>query len=341
MTDKLLSPPPAHDLPPGHHSARRAHLLSETTGTAAHRRIARPLVLSGVAALGLAAAAAAVLLVPGSSTDRTGGGGSLPPVQNAAQVLGLASKAAAAQPDLRPRPAQFLYFESKSAQTGAGHIHRKAWLSADGLHAGLVINSGGPQGLMETWLCDGNVPSASDKLALKGVAKVDLNNPPTGCHGQPAYRTGLPTSAAAMRTWLYRNSQGGNPPDVQAFRTIGDTLRESYVAPRALSAMFAAAARLPGTTVIKNTHDLTGRAGIAVGQAWHGVRSELIFDPKTYALLGERDVVDNDPSFHPTGGKPGTASWKPDPKLKEGTVLYSTATLKTAITDRAGQAPIG
>jgi DNA-directed RNA polymerase specialized sigma24 family protein len=46
----------------------------------------------------------------------------------------------------------------------------------------------------------------------------------------------LPTDATATRTWLYRNGQGGNPPDVQAFRTVGDTLRESYVPPRSLSA---------------------------------------------------------------------------------------------------------
>jgi hypothetical protein len=128
---------------------------------------------------------------------------------------------------------------------------------------------------------------------------------------------------------------------VQAFRTIGDTLRESYVPPRALSAMFAAAAKIPGTTVIKGARDLLGRSGVAVGQTWHGTRCELIFDSKTYRLLGEREVVDNDASFQPTGGKPGIGVWKPDPKLKESTVLYSTATIRTAVTDRAGQPPTG
>lgn len=337
MTGRLL-PPPARDLPSGHHQARRTHVLSEMTATPVHRRIARPrLVIGGVATLGLTAAAVTAL-VPSAPTARPV---RLPQVLDAAQVLSLASKAAAGQPDLRPRSGQFLYFESKSAaRAKGGSVNRKAWLSVDGRHAGLVISTGGPDKSFKAWLCDGNMPPMPDKYAMKGAERVDLKKPPRGCHDQPAYREGLPTDATAMRTWLYRNSQGGNPPDVQAFRTVGDTLRESYVPPRSLSAMFAAAAKMPGTTVTKNVRDLAGRDGIAVGQAWHGVRSELIFDPKTYGLLGEREVVDNDASFRPAGGKP-SAPWKPDPQLKEGTVLSSTATVGTAITDQPGRPPTG
>ena len=334
------TPPPVHDLPPGHHEARRAHLLSELTVPPARRRA--PFVIGGAAAAvtaGLAAAAVAVL-APSSSPPRTGGSVPLPRAENAAQVFHLASRAAAAAPDLHPSPGQFLYFRSTSRQSGRpGVIHRQAWLSVDGRRAGLRINSGEPAG--NAWICDGDETPPSDVRALKGVAPIDLNHPPTGCHNSPAYRTGLPTDATAMRRWLYRNSRGGNPPDVQAFRTIGDTLRESYVPPKALSAMFAAAATMPGTNLVRNTHDPAGRPGIAVGQTWHGVRSELIFDPRTYRLIGEREVVDNDSTFAPAGGKPDLASWKPDPKLKEGRVLYATATLRTAVTSQAGRPPAG
>jgi hypothetical protein len=189
------------------------------------------------------------------------------------------------------------------------------------------------------WLCDGPDGSIAEIAAKKkGVRPtVDLKNPPHGCQDTPAYKKNLPTDPASALKWLYQNSQGGNPPDVQAFVTVGDTIRESYVSPKALSAIFTAAAKIPGVTVTKNAVDSAGRSGIAVGQTWQGTRHELIFNAKTYQLLGEREVVNHDTSFRPSGGKSrGTVS---EPKLKEGTVLYSSATIRTAVVDKAGQAP--
>jgi hypothetical protein len=71
---------------------------------------------------------------------------------------------------------------------------------------------------------------------------------------------------------------------------------------------------------------------------WNGLRQELIFAPRTYQLLGEREVFSNDHSFKPSGGKPSEPSTG-GPKVKEGTVLYTSATLQTAVVDKAGQPP--
>lgn len=343
MIDQL--PPASRDLPPGHQSARRAHLMSELT--AAPRRVpSRRLVIGGLVTTGLAVGLAAALVL--APTAEVGGS---PPVAraNASEVLLRAANSAAAQPNARPRPDQFVYVESKSKQADlpgqpGDSGTRRVWLSVDGKHAGLITD--GEPASKGDWVCPGK-PKTPDGALIEPArgGPIDLADPPTGCYSHPAYRKNLPTATRAMRTWLYRNSHGDNPPDVQAFRTIGDSLREVYVSPAAKAAMFRAAATVPGVTVAKGAVDFVGRKGIAVGQTWHGIREELIFDAKSYELLGERQVVDyTDDSFQPSGGaEPGPTPWAPSPEmrknLKQGVVLYTTATLKMAITDKAGQLP--
>lgn len=306
----------------------------------------RPFFLGGVVAAALATGAAGVLIAT-SGSDPAAPGTTAEPITLAAasEVLKKASRAAAAEPDLKPEKGQFLYFESKSNQPalavpgGEGQpgskTHRRVWLPAFGGETGLLQNEG--EGSI--WLCD-----RGDNGGTKEEPEFDLAKPPTDCTNPPVYRTDLPTDAKAMKDWLYRNSRGGNPPDVQAFITVGDTIREHYIAPDALAAIFQAAAEIPGTKVYKNVTDSAGRPGIAVGQTWHGERRELIFDAKTFQLLGERSVVDYDNSFAPKGGKsPEATPWTPVPEqqatMKQGQVLYSTATLATAVVDKLTQRP--
>jgi hypothetical protein len=343
MNDQSL--PPRHDMPAGHHTARRAHLMNEMT-TLHPRLPVRRLLIGGLTTAALAGGLAAALVI--APTAKVG---DKPPVAlaGASEVLNRAATTAAGQPDLKPRPDQFVYVESKGRQArlSAGEgapvqpvqsISRKAWLSVSGTRAGLVHNSGEDP----IWICDAG--SNTTGKEPKRLPEVDLRNPPGDCHNVPAYRKNLPTDPGAMRAWLFRNSQGGNPPDVQAFVTVGDTLREAYVPPAAKGAMFKAAATIPGVTLTGTTVDLAGRRGIAVGQTWHGIRHELIFETGTYRLLGERQVVDHDDSFKPAGGKTGkpeSASPAPDPieSMKEGTVLHNTANLTLTITDEVAQRP--
>jgi hypothetical protein len=41
-----------------------------------------------------------------------------------------------------------------------------------------------------------------------------------------------------------------------------------YARPRAMAAMFSAAAKMPGATVIRDAVDAAGRHGVAVAQTW-------------------------------------------------------------------------
>jgi hypothetical protein len=125
-----------------------------------------------------------------------------------------------------------------------------------------------------------------------------------------------------MLRYLYQHRAGQNPPDQQAFITAGDLIRESYIPPAALAAVFRATAHIPGVTVARGAVTADGKRGIAVQRIFNGISQQLIFDPASYAFIGEREEV-----ISATGG------------LRPGTIMDSTAVLRVAIVDRAGQLP--
>jgi hypothetical protein len=230
---------------------------------------------------------------------------------------------------------QFIYIksvESAAAMTGTGNgritsVHistalREIWLSAAGTRDGLLRVQPRPAS------SPARPASAWQTTVLPGC-RNGRPNPAAGaavpngrCVPQPADQKGLPGSARAMLAYLYRNSHGQNPAAVQAFITAGDLIRESYVRPAALAALFAAAAQIPGVSVAEHAVDAAGQQGVAVQQTYHGISEQLIFNPRTYAFIGERQVA--------VSASPG---------LSVGTVLDSTAILRLAVVDRAGQLP--
>jgi hypothetical protein len=170
----------------------------------------------------------------------------------------------------------------------------------------------------QVWLStSGDRPGLLRKRAASGGA---WESTPLDKGGPAAYHADVPTDADAALKFLYANSHGGNPADQQAFITVGDLIRESYLKAESLSAVFAATAKIPGVTLVDNVSDAAGRHGVAVSRTHDGIRHELIFDKKTSAFLGERQIAVED-----------------FPHLANGTVLDSTAVLRTAIVDHPGQ----
>jgi len=319
------------DLPPAEPAAlsrARARMFHEP----APRRRARwqwGLVPAGA----LAAVVAGAVAIGGTGghapapTPPTGHGSPGFEATDAAGVLRLAAAEARRDPVLTARPDQFLYTESRVAWAGAttalgataapaamgtGTYRppveklRRVWLSIDGTRTGL---------LRQQLVTGGKVSTVP--LGNEDAPGVRLPSP---------YRDDLPTDPAAMRAYLYsvKPDSAGKPDltaDTMAFTKVGDTLREEYVPPRSLAALFEAAATIPGTT-LKKRADLSGRSGIAVCRTDQGTSYELIFDPATYQFLGEREVV--------AGDRPG---------FPKDAVTGWTAQLRMAIVDRAGQLP--
>ncbi|WP_127506785.1 CU044_5270 family protein [Actinoplanes solisilvae] len=278
--------------------ARAAMFRTETAKP--RRRWMRSLLPVG--ALAVAVAVAVVVTRPREAVQA-------PPDAEAVQVLRLAAAEARREPVLSARPDQFVYVESQVAWAGSiltdgkttyqppVEKHREIWLSVDGSQKG--------------W-----VRERADRPGDEFNMDVPIDGGVT-----PAYLTDLPTDPAKMREWLYNGPDNKNPEDRRAWTMIGDTLREQYLAPAAVSAMFEAAATIPGTSVVKQI-DLAGRRGIAVSRTDGGLRSDLIFDATTYRFLGEREVAVNDVVPYP-----------------KGSVVGWTAQLKVAIVDGAGQRP--
>jgi hypothetical protein len=288
----------------------------------------------------LAAVAAAALIVAaalvGVSAQRSASIGPaavrLPtaaPDSEAAQVLEKAALTAKRLPPQSVSPDQFVFVEqvrqdsSEQLNTNGVNIWTKVpeelyqwWLSADGRSNGLI----------RSYYTATMKPG--DNLVVAGCRDGHPNPAPGGvtltdpCTPTAAYLGDLPTSTDAMVEYLYHNSHGQNPPDQQAFITVGDLVRQSYVPPAALSALFSAAARIPGVSVDRDIVDAVGRHGIAVGRTFNGIQDQLIFDSTTYTFLGERSVaIENIDGLTP------------------GWVLSFSAMLRLAIVDRPGQFP--
>ena len=248
-----------------------------------------------------------------------------PPAPDAAQLLRLAADEARQEPLLPARPDQFVFFETRVVY--AEHIEK--YPVPVGPPRKYTVPAGSPsappldQRTQQMWL---SVDGSRDG-AWKGTAVGPPGSRPLAVsakvrHGAPAYRRDLPTEVAAMRNYLYAPGEGTGTADENAWGRVGDLLHDEYLPPDTAAALFEAAATIPGTTVRPGQVDLAGRPGVAVSRVSGEVRQDLIFDPSTHRLLGERDTTVGGPSPYP-----------------KGTVVAESAQLRVAIVDRAGQLP--
>ncbi|RZU52791.1 hypothetical protein EV385_4675 [Krasilnikovia cinnamomea] len=312
----------------------RQRTLAQFHGTARSRRagwgrLGHPgrLVLAG----GLAAVVTgAVLVSQVVSIDHR------PPASQAAaaQILRAAAAHEAAQPTPKIDPGRFVYVESIGSDVETRDLpggkteyklnakHRRIWLSVDGSKAGLLLRrakgSTGPWNRIELPGCKNGKKVGLDGRPARGVDDAAT------CQPHAAFQADLPTEAGAMRRYLYEHSQGDNPRDVQAFITAGDLIRERYLTPAQLGAVFGALADVPGTKLVGAVTDEAGRSGVAIGmpEDARGTRSDLIFDAHTHAFLGERKTL--------------TRAFA---DFQAGDVASSSANLVTAFVDRPGQLP--
>lgn len=112
----------------------------------------------------------------------------------------------------------------------------------------------------------------------------------------------LPTDTSALQRWIEaRATTAGPSTDAEAFTIVGDLLRDSPAPPQLRAALFRVVARLPGVVLVGPTSDQIGRAGVAVGYVNGNERDDLIFDPASGSLLGERTVSVGSSAGAPAG----------------------------------------
>jgi len=305
-------------------SRQAGWLLQPRYGAGPRRRLAIPAaVLATLTAAAAGLTALGVLGTPAADAQ-------------AVRILTRAASAALRQPAPGIGPTDFVFRrELEMAAAIAMRYHRpplvsersvlrEQWLSASGRRTGLLrerpfsIPLGRPTGpwratVLQACIHGHLVSPGAGGYLLGGGRSED-------CRPVPADLRRLPTTEPAMLRYLYHHLAGQNPPDQQAFITAGDLIRDNYIRPASLAAIFRAVAHIPGVTVVHGAVSADRRRGIAVERTYHGISDQLIFDPATYAVVGEREVV----------AGPGTG-------VKVGTIMDLTAILTTRIVHSVGQ----
>ena len=254
------------------------------------QRRRRPVARIVLPAAGLAAALTLAVIVL-STTRGTG-------PASAATALERVAAIARAQAPLALRPGQYLY--TKSINTGmvmtadgplasAGaytvlvpHV-REIWLGPDG--GRLYETAGTPRFLTER-----------DREHWIAAGRPDLNlvaeTSPSENSLSPARPLDLPSNPDALYERLKHDAAGhGSGLASEMFTLVGDSLRETFATPAQRAALYEVAARIPGVEFVGRVTDPAGRGGIAVAFTNDGIRSTLIFDPQTSALLAEEEVA--------------------------------------------------
>ncbi|MFT3970392.1 MAG: CU044_5270 family protein [Micropruina sp.] len=110
----------------------------------------------------------------------------------------------------------------------------------------------------------------------------------------PSWFASLPRDTSKLRVRLYADTAGhGSNPDDEAFVYIADVLRSGVVPADLRAALYNVLTTIPGTTVTERQVKLEdGRSGVAIGRNdIFGSHNELVIDPKTGDVIGERSFM--------------------------------------------------
>jgi hypothetical protein len=276
------------------------------------RRRAR-FALSGVAVVAAAAVAALVVTTAGPA------GPAVRPYRqpaaaapdNAQLLLGRVALAADDQ-TVTVRDDQFIYSDTLAQYT--------SYTKVNGKMVGQL-----QQPYHETlWL-----PVDNAKTGVSRIGTKDYRDRTPGSITSPDYHflQTLPTDpdrllallrAAVAPDLKYAKAKHATADDL-LWAQLTSLATQPVMPPKLAAAVYQAAAKVPGITLVKDTTDASGRHGIGVSHHIpdvDDVTQTWIFDPKTYQYLGEREV--------------GTAG---------GSLHGLTALLSHGVVDQLGQLP--
>jgi hypothetical protein len=333
---------PAGDASPEARDRARAALLvaigsrGEPRPQRARARLRFPL-LPSIGLLGATVAAGVAIVI---ATGLNGGAGQ--PASAAAAMLQRAARVAAASGGPRVlRPGEYWYVHSRETTNGA------VFLGKNGSHGHvLVIVNALTSYDRQDWIGVGRRSAFTTRIVgirfLSAAAREQWKRAgrpaplgqgssslPADAFDRPYKELlALPTNVDALYRVVKRQAGKGSAAwqRHEMFTVIGDLLRRDPIPARVRAALYRVAARIPGIQALGLTHDGLGRPALAIAlnDTLYGDRAELLFDPRTAALLGETSVV-----------------VKPGPKyhVKPGTVRTGSTYITSGIVQRIGQHP--
>ncbi|GII92076.1 CU044_5270 family protein [Sinosporangium siamense] len=256
-------------------------------------------------AAGLAGAVAAAVLVHQGNLM-----GPATPA-NAKELFALAAAATEGQPDLRPRPDQYV---RTSSLVAAGLMMRRSdgqWAEALQVRREerwVPAEAGLPMLQREETLStspadkDRPLPAHITKALSKREGVVEDILYSTSCKDAPDATLSFlrlhtwPTEVEALSQRVRAvAARRPSPAHTRLWATLSELIRLSAARPSLTGALYQVAAGVDGVTLVRDAVDVAGRVGVAAAfDDGEGTRYELIFDRETYRYLGEREVPTGD-----------------------------------------------
>lgn len=272
------------------------------------RKVLRRVMLASAAAALLAAAMmAGDVLVPGANDGASA---------EAAEVLSSAAAATVKSSDPVVKPGQYLKIDTNAVYGTSQSLadgKQVSWLDRTGGQVYVPADRSGEW----VWVREDRVPETFYSAAAKQAA-LKMQESLAGSKGSGAETLramggafyggeqtvingmklqeipGLTRDPQALLDVIYRRTQGaGVSPEVEALTTIADTLRTGIVPADLRAALYKSAALVPGVSVVDRQAALDGRTGVAIGinAPDGGSRTDIIIDPGTGLMIGERVVL--------------------------------------------------
>jgi hypothetical protein len=167
-----------------------------------------------------------------------------------------------------------------------------------------------------------------ERRAWIAGGREQVNPPEDSAKIPPIHPLDLPTDPDALSAEIHDRAVGrGNSTNAEMFTLVADSLRETNASPALRASLYEVVARISGVELVGPTRDRIGRQGVAVAYVDSKIheRHELIFDPKTSALLGEEYLqLAGNPYDYPVGTVTGYATY-----------------VSTGVVDRLGARPHG
>jgi hypothetical protein len=235
---------------------------------------------------------------------------------NAAEVLRNAAAAADQRSFTMPRPDQFMYIEVKQT-FGKG--------------PGGVVTGGPYQTVTRQtwWSVDGN--QFAEMQDGKLVTEANGEHPQAFSYATLTNLAGDPSAVLDLMDRTV-DGAGGSTRDGRdeiAFTSLTEILRDYVLPPKVEATIFRAIGQLSKVTLDRDAVNVDGRPALALGRVQEGwLSDEILFDPNTYELIGERSIAIAD---HSSTALDGT--WK----VKKGTLENLLVRAAAAIVDRPGQ----
>ncbi|WP_069764444.1 CU044_5270 family protein [Streptomyces sp. LUP47B] len=286
---RLLPSPGEPVLTSDRHDLLKDHLMRELTeqapelpavATAPGRRARAPRRRFAVIAVPLATAAAIVAAVlagaVGSRTATTDA--------DAVDLLNRIAEVAAAKKSVPVRDDQYVYVRTQGSMKFSEHdiriLREASWTAVDGKRAGL----------RRVTVLVGPPFRPRDPLSSysRGTHDMRLNPDPNVTTFRELQA--LPTDPDALLEKIYAGTRGeGQTRESAALEKIGDMLADATLLPELDAALYRAAARIPGVSVVTDAKDYTGRSGIGLSFEERDGRTVWVFDKNSLDFLGTAD----------------------------------------------------